>query len=55
MDTLSQRYYRTGEFARKTSVSLRTLRYYDQVGLLPPSGRTAAGYRLYTDGDLGRL
>ncbi len=54
-DTLNQRLYRTGEFARKTSVSLRTLRYYDKVGLLPPSGHTPAGYRLYTDEDLVRL
>ncbi len=54
-DTLNQRLYRTGEFARKTSVSLRTLRYYDKVGLLPPSERTPAGYRLYTDEDLVRL
>lgn len=38
-----------------TSVSVRTLRYYDRIGLLPPSGRTEAGYRLYTDADLARL
>lgn len=49
------RRYRSGAFARKTGVSVRTLRYYDQIGLLSPSCRTAAGYRLYTDDDLIRL
>jgi len=33
-------------------VSVRTLRYYDKVGLFSPSGRTEAGYRLYSDADL---
>jgi MerR family transcriptional regulator, thiopeptide resistance regulator len=47
--------YRSGQFARKTAVSVRTLRFYDKVGLLTPSRRTATGYRLYTDGDLVRL
>jgi DNA-binding transcriptional MerR regulator len=47
--------YRSGEFARMTSVSVRTLRFYDRIGLLAPAGRTEAGYRLYGDGDLARL
>lgn len=47
--------YRSGQFAQKTAVSVRTLRFYDKVGLLTPSRRTPAGYRLYTDGDLARL
>jgi DNA-binding transcriptional MerR regulator len=38
-----------------TAVSVRTLRYYDREGLLAPSRRTEAGYRLYTDDDLARL
>lgn len=46
------RFYQTSQFARKASVSVRTLRFYDKVGLLSPSGRTEAGYRLYTDADL---
>lgn len=37
------------------SVSIRTLRYYDRVGLLTPSYHTEAGYRLYTDDDLVNL
>ena len=48
-------YYRTGEFARKASVSVRTLRYYDRLGLLSPSTYSEAGYRLYTDQDFPRL
>lgn len=47
--------YSTGRFARRASVSVRTLRYYDRTGLLVPSERTEAGYRLYTDADLLRL
>lgn len=37
-----------------TGVSVRTLHYYDEIGLLAPD-RSGAGYRLYTDGDLIRL
>jgi len=43
------------DVARLTGVSVRTLHHYDAIGLLVPSGRTAAGYRLYTDADLLRL
>jgi len=38
-----------------TGVSIRTLRYYDRIGLLSPSDRTVAGYRLYDDTALERL
>jgi MerR family transcriptional regulator, thiopeptide resistance regulator len=47
--------WRIGEVARLARVSVRTLHHYDVVGLLPPSGRSAAGYRLYTAPDLERL
>lgn len=43
------------EVARLAGVSKRTLRYYDQLGLLPPAGATEAGYRLYGEADLRRL
>lgn len=46
------RYYRTDQFAKKAAVTVRTLRYYDQVGLLSPAARSEAGYRLYSDADL---
>jgi len=49
---LDQHFYTTGQFALKASVSVRTLRYYDKVGLLLPSLHTEAGYRLYSDEDL---
>ena len=47
--------YTTGEFARKAGVSVRTIRYYDKQGILKPSHVSESGYRLYTDGDFGKL
>ncbi|GAC1398914.1 MAG: MerR family transcriptional regulator [Ktedonobacteraceae bacterium] len=52
---MDSRFFHTGEFAYKASVSIRTLRYYDKVGLLSPSAYTESGYRLYTDTDFLRL
>ncbi|MGZ3418368.1 MAG: MerR family transcriptional regulator [Polyangiales bacterium] len=47
--------YTVGEVARIARISVRTLHHYDEIGLVEPSGRSAAGYRLYTDADLDRL
>jgi hypothetical protein len=44
-----------GEVAKRTGLSVRTLHHYDALGLLEPSGRTDAGYRLYTVKDLMKL
>lgn len=44
-----------GELAEKTGLSLRTIRHYDDVGLLKASGRTEGGFRLYSPDDLTRL
>lgn len=44
-----------GELAERTELSLRTIRHYDEIGLLKPSGRSDGGFRLYTDADLERL
>ena len=44
-----------GEIAQRTELSLRTLRHYDEVGLLRPSGRSEGGFRLYTEEDLAKL
>jgi len=44
-----------GELAERAGMSLRTIRHYDEVGLLVPSGRTTGGFRVYTAGDLDRL
>ncbi|WP_164545450.1 ankyrin repeat domain-containing protein [Paenibacillus albus] len=48
-------FYRTGQFAEKAGVTKRTLRYYDRIGLLTPSGITASGQRLYAVEDFIRL
>jgi MerR family transcriptional regulator, thiopeptide resistance regulator len=47
--------YSIGQVAALAGVTVRTLHHYDDVGLLTPTGRTPAGYRLYDDADLGRL
>ncbi|MEX2291548.1 MAG: MerR family transcriptional regulator [Mycobacteriales bacterium] len=44
-----------GDVAERTGLSLRTIRWYEEVGLVPPSARTSGGFRLYTDGDIERL
>ena len=44
-----------GQLADRTGLSLRTIRHYDEIGLLKPSGRTEGGFRLYTSTDLERL
>ena len=43
------------EVSELTGISVRTLQYYDRIGLLPPADRTQAGYRLYDDAALERL
>lgn len=47
--------YRASEFARLAGVTVRALHHYDRLGLLKPARRTAAGYRLYGEGDFARL
>jgi MerR family transcriptional regulator, thiopeptide resistance regulator len=49
------RYYRVGEVAALTQVSVRTLHHYDRIGLLPPARHAAGGYRLYGDAELLRV
>ena len=44
-----------GQLAERLDVTVRTLHHYDAIGLLVPSERTTAGYRLYTEEDLTRL
>ncbi|MEM6436263.1 MAG: MerR family transcriptional regulator, partial [Cyanobacteria bacterium P01_D01_bin.115] len=44
-----------GELAKQTGLSIRTLHYYDEIGLLVPSHRTEADHRLYGDEDIIRL
>jgi len=44
-----------GKLSRKFNLSRSTLLYYDRIGLLKPSGRTASNYRVYTPNDVRRL
>ncbi|MFI6514504.1 MerR family transcriptional regulator [Spirillospora sp. NPDC050679] len=47
--------YTIGELARRTGLTVRTIRFYSDAGLVPPAGRTHAGYRLYDLAALARL
>jgi DNA-binding transcriptional MerR regulator len=44
-----------GEVASRIGLSFRTIRYYDEVGLVPPSAYTKGGHRLYSESDVDRL
>lgn len=46
---------RIGELARRTGLTVRALRHYDDIGLLKPSARSDGGYRLYGRDDVARL
>ncbi|GGF34976.1 MerR family transcriptional regulator [Marmoricola endophyticus] len=44
-----------GEVASRTELSLRSLRHWDEVGLVVPSGRSEGGFRLYTADDVEKI
>ena len=44
-----------GQVAARTDLSLRSLRHWEEVGLLQPSGRTDGGFRLYSEGDVEKI
>ena len=44
-----------GEVAERTSLSIRSLRHYDELGLASPSAHSPGGFRLYTEADVERL
>lgn len=46
---------KVGELAKKSGLTVRTLHHYDSIGLLSPSARSDAGYRLYDRADIARL
>ena len=46
---------RIGEFAEQAGVTPRTIRYYEDLGLLGPHERAGQGFRYYTEAELGRL
>lgn len=43
--------YSIGEFSERTGISIRTLHYYDEIGLLKPTKHRSSRHRLYTDQD----
>lgn len=47
--------WKVSEVAGRAHVTVRTLHHYDSIGLLAPSGRSSAGYRVYSDADVERL
>ncbi|MGJ0118204.1 MerR family transcriptional regulator [Williamsia sp. MIQD14] len=50
-----EKLYRVGQLAELTGLTVRTLHHYDEIGLLSPSRRSGAGYRLYAGDDVTRL
>ena len=53
--TTTGRTYQIGEVARRVRLSLRTLRYWEEVGLIVPSDRTEGGFRVYSEDDVERV
>ncbi len=50
-----EKLWKIGDLAAATGLTVRTLHHYDEIGLLRPSERTQAGYRLYGEDDVRRL
>jgi DNA-binding transcriptional MerR regulator len=55
MTTSAESLMQIGQAAERTGLSLRTLRHWDDVGLVRPSARSNGGFRLYSEGDLERI
>ncbi|BAP95234.1 merR family transcriptional regulator [Mycobacteroides abscessus subsp. massiliense CCUG 48898 = JCM 15300] len=51
----SDTHMQIGQVAARTELSIRTIRHYDDVGLVTPSARSSGGFRLYTEADVERL
>ena len=47
--------FRMEEVVRRTGLTPRAIRYYEEMGLLSPSGRTAGGFRLFDEGEIAQL
>ncbi|MEU8916264.1 MerR family transcriptional regulator [Streptomyces nigrescens] len=52
---MSSEHMQIGEVAVRTELSLRTIRHYEETGLVIPSARSQGGFRLYTEADVARL
>lgn len=48
-------YLQIGQVAERTELSLKSIRHWDEVGLVQPSARSAGGFRLYTEADVARM
>ncbi|WP_043661647.1 MerR family transcriptional regulator [Nocardia thailandica] len=48
-------YLQIGQVAERTELSLKSIRHWDEVGLVQPSARSAGGFRLYTEADVERM
>lgn len=51
----AERFFLIGEAAERTGLTQRTIRYYEELGLLSPPSRTQGDFRLFSEGDIGRL
>lgn len=47
--------YQIGEGSIQTGLSTKTIRYYEEIGLIPPAERSSNGYRIFSEEDLDRL
>ena len=47
--------YKISDAARRAALTVKTVRYYADIGLVKPAGRSAAGYRLYAESDIAKL
>ncbi len=52
---MSEAHLQIGQVAERTELSIRTLRHWEEVGLVTPSARSSGGFRLYTEDDIDRL
>ncbi|MFE9687185.1 MerR family transcriptional regulator [Streptomyces sp. NPDC006285] len=52
---MDDQHMQIGEVAARTELSLRTIRHYEETGLVLPSARSQGGFRLYTETDVARL
>jgi DNA-binding transcriptional MerR regulator len=52
---VDDKHMQIGEVAARTELSLRTIRHYEETGLVVPSARSQGGFRLYTETDVARL
>ncbi len=55
MSTAKAQHHQIGEVAERVGLSLRTVRYYEEMGLVSPETRTEGGFRLYSENEIERL